>query len=198
MLGWLSCAGCFRRHRRPVRRIHAVPITWAAIVDHPVPLNLTQPPACCDPGGSPCAEKRPVYCMEMGYAQYPRWKNAGTALMLITLELAERTARLLQQMAERTGRPADAIARELIDRGVAEAPIEVLPDDEVMALAEMAMSDADQQALADLLDDQREGELDGAGRERLAALMQVYRRGMVRKSEALKAAVLRGLLPPLG
>jgi predicted DNA-binding protein len=136
--------------------------------------------------------------MEMGYAQYPRWKNAGTALMLITLELAERTARLLQQMAERTGRPADAIARELIDRGVAEAPIEVLPDDEVMALAEMAMSDADQQALADLLDDQREGELDGAGRERLAALMQVYRRGMVRKSEALKAAVLRGLLPPLG
>jgi len=119
-------------------------------------------------------------------------------LMMITLELAEATARLLQQMAERTGRPADAIARELIDRGVAEAPIEALPDDEVMALAEMAMSDGDQQELADLLDDQREGGLDGAGRGRLAALMQVYRRGMVRKSEALKAAVLRGLLPPLG
>jgi hypothetical protein len=118
--------------------------------------------------------------------------------MLITMGLSDATARLVQQMAEQTGRPPEAIVRELVDRSVAEAPVETLPDAEVLALADMEMREDEQQELAALLDDQREGALSSASRERLAVLMQVYRRGMVRKSEALKVAVLRGLRPPLG
>ncbi len=118
--------------------------------------------------------------------------------MLITVELSEATARLVHQMAEQMGRPPEAIVRELVDRSVADAPVEALPDAEVLALADMVMGEDEQQELADLLDDQREGALSSTARPRLAALMQVYRRGMVRKSEALKVAVLRGLRPPLG
>ena len=118
--------------------------------------------------------------------------------MLITVELPEVTARLVHRMAEQTGRPPEVIVRELVDRGVADAPVETLPDAEVIALADMVMREDEQNELADLLDDQREGALNSASRERLAALMHDYRRGMVRKSEALKVAVLRGLRPPLG
>lgn len=118
--------------------------------------------------------------------------------MLIAVELSEATARLVHRMAAQTGRPPEVIVRELVDRSVAEVPAETLPDAEVLALADMVMREDEQAELADLLDDQREGALDSASRERLAALMQGYRRGMVRKSEALKVAVLRGLRPPLG
>ena len=118
--------------------------------------------------------------------------------MLITVELSEATARLVHQIAVQTGRPPEVIVRELVDRSVADVPVETLPDAEVLALADMVMRDDEQAELADLLDDQREGVLDSASRERLAALLQGYRRSMVRKSEALKVAVLRGLRPPLG
>jgi predicted transcriptional regulator len=118
--------------------------------------------------------------------------------MLITVELSDATARLVHQIAEQTGRSPEAIVRELVDRSVAETPAETLPDAEVLALADMEMREDEQQELASLLDDQREGALTSTARARLAALMQVYRHGMVRKSEALKVAVLRGLRPPLG
>ena len=55
--------------------------------------------------------------------------------MIMTIEISEETARIVQQMAQRTGRSPDAVLRELIDRSVAEAPIEALPDDEVLALS---------------------------------------------------------------
>ncbi len=118
--------------------------------------------------------------------------------MLITVELSEATARLVHQMAKQTGRSLEVVVQELVDRSVADAPVETLRDAEVLALANMVMREDEQEELADLLDDQREGTLTRTSRERLAALMEDYRRGMVRKSEALKVAVLRGLCPPLG
>lgn len=115
-----------------------------------------------------------------------------------TIELPETTARLIHEIALRTGRNADAVLSDLIDQSVSEIPVSSLPDAEVLALANMTMSEPEQEEMADLLDDQREGNLDAPKRLRLDVLMQLYRRGMVRKSEALKIAVQRGLLPPLG
>lgn len=123
--------------------------------------------------------------------------RAREVAMLITVEISDETARVVRQMATQTGRSPEVIVRELVDRSVANAPVETLPDAEVLALADMALPEDDQRDLATLLDDQREGVLTSTSRARLAALMQVYRRGMVRKSEAMKVAVLRGLRPPL-
>ncbi len=115
-----------------------------------------------------------------------------------TVQLPDRTARVIHDIAARTGRNADAVLVDLIDQSLSELPVAALSDDQVNALADMTMSDADEQELADLLDDQREGSLDQHQRLRLDELLQAYRRGMVRKSEALKVAIQRGLRPELG
>ena len=54
-----------------------------------------------------------------------------------------------------------------------------------------------EQELGDLLARNREGQLSDSERARLDELMQIYRRGLVRKAQALKVAVERDLRPPL-
>jgi hypothetical protein len=72
-----------------------------------------------------------------------------------------------------------------------------LPDEEVLAWCDWELDFERNEELSDLLADQREDVLDERGRVRLDELMQIYRWGAVRKSEALKVAVERGLIPPL-
>jgi hypothetical protein len=108
---------------------------------------------------------------------------------MITIEISETTARIVREIAARTGRDPGTVLSELVDRSISEVPVEALPDDQVLALSDMTMSDFEQNELSDLLAAQREGQLDEARRARLDELMQVYRRGLVRKSEALRVAV---------
>jgi hypothetical protein len=68
-----------------------------------------------------------------------------------------------------------------------------LPDDQVLALRDLQMHAAQQLELSALLAAQREQTLDTSDRARLDALMATYRRGMVRKAQAVKVAVDRGL-----
>jgi hypothetical protein len=60
----------------------------------------------------------------------------------------------------------------------------------------MQMEPEQQAALSNLLDHNREGQLDNEDANQLIELMQVYRSGLVRKARALKVAVERGLRPP--
>ena len=78
-----------------------------------------------------------------------------------------------------------------------ERPMEALSDDEVMALAEIRFTSEQDDEFSDLLYLNREGGLDEKGRERLDEYMEVYKKGMLRKAEALRAAVERGLREPL-
>jgi hypothetical protein len=86
---------------------------------------------------------------------------------------------------------------EWIDRASTELPVESLPNDWVLALCDMQMEPEQQAALSNLLAGNREGELDNEEVNQLDELMQVYRRGLVRKAQALKVAVERGLKPVL-
>jgi hypothetical protein len=117
---------------------------------------------------------------------------------IVTLEISEDAARLARTIATHTGRDLKEILSEWIDRSAADAPVENLPDEQVLALCDAMMSDEDQAALSGLLSAQQENQLDLAGRVALDKLMQIYRRSLVRKSEALKVAVQRGLRPSLG
>ena len=56
---------------------------------------------------------------------------------------------------------------------------------------------AAQETLSDLLERNQEGELDDAERRQLDDLIRTYRAGRVRKAQALKVAVSRGLRPRL-
>ncbi len=116
---------------------------------------------------------------------------------IVMLELPERIARSSKEIAARTQRRLEDVLVEWIDRAVTELPVEFLPDDQVLVLCDMQMERMQQRQLADLLARNREGRLADAERAHLDTLMQTYRRGLVRKAQAIKIAVERGLKPPL-
>jgi hypothetical protein len=116
---------------------------------------------------------------------------------IVTLELPDEVARSAREVAARTHRRLEDVLIEWLDRTSAELPVETLPDDQVLALCDMQMDTARQVELSDLLARNREGALADTERQRLDELMLVYRRGTVRKAQAFKVAVERGLHPPL-
>ena len=68
-----------------------------------------------------------------------------------------------------------------IDRAAAEVPVDSLSDGEILGSCDMQIVDEDQKALSHLLALNREGQRDDAARSRLDAMMQINRRGLVRK-----------------
>lgn len=116
---------------------------------------------------------------------------------IITLELPEPLAHSARVVAARTSRRVEEVLVEWLDRAAADLPVEMLPDDQVLALRDLQMGDEQQDELSALLADQREHRLDAWQRARLDEVLAVYRRGMVRKAQALKVAVERGLQPSL-
>ncbi len=116
---------------------------------------------------------------------------------VVTLAIPDRTARSANDIAQRTRRSIEDVLIEWIDQAAAEIPINYLPDAQILALCNSELDVELQQELSQLLADSREGMLNSASQERLDALMQLYRRGLVRKAEAVQIAVKRGLLQPL-
>lgn len=116
----------------------------------------------------------------------------------VTLELPDDLAQRARALAARTHRRLEDVLIEWLGQAASDVPVDQLPDDQVLALRDLRMSDEQQTELRDLLARQREGSLDSAAHARLDELMGVYRRGMVQKAHALKVAVARGLQPPLG
>lgn len=115
----------------------------------------------------------------------------------ITLDLPPDVAQRAAAVARQTHRQVEDVLLEWLGRAATDVPIESLPDDQVLELCALEMSQSEQAELSTLLARQREDTLDDAARRRLDELMASYRRGMVQKAQALKVAVERGLHPPL-
>jgi hypothetical protein len=103
---------------------------------------------------------------------------------------AESVARIRHQRVE------DVLA-DLLERAVEELPVDLLPDEDVLALAEMTLDGDQEEELGGLLARNREGALDDESRTKLDELMRVYEHGLLRKAQALREAVRRGLREPL-
>lgn len=116
---------------------------------------------------------------------------------IVTLEISEKVASRAREVAAHTRRRFEDVLVEWIDLVVDAPPVESLPDDQILTLCDMQMDQKQQRELGDLLARNREGLLGDAERVRLDELLQIYRRGMVRKAQALKVAVERRLRPPL-
>lgn len=72
-------------------------------------------------------------------------------------------------------------------------PVTELSDDELLTLTDLQMNPEQDQRLSVLLDKQQAGLLTEMERTELLALMQVYQEGLLRKAQALREAVQRGL-----
>ncbi len=116
---------------------------------------------------------------------------------IVTLELPEPLASSVREVARQTRRSVEAVLLDWLDRAATELPVEQLPDDQVLAMRDLQLTAEQQAALSDLLGRQREGTLTEDERRELDSLLALYRRGMVRKAQALKVAIDRGLQPRL-
>jgi hypothetical protein len=115
----------------------------------------------------------------------------------LTVELPDELARRARSLAAAGNRRLEDAVIDWISQAVAEPEIEALPDDELLARCDADLARALQDELSGLLSDAREDTLAASGRVRLDELMTVYRRGMVEKARALRAAVARGLCKSL-
>lgn len=115
----------------------------------------------------------------------------------VTLELPTEVARRVKEIAARTHRRPEDILVEWLDRAAADLPVEALSDDEILSLCDSQLEASEQVELSALLTANREGTLTEGERSRLNHLMQRYRHGLVRKAQAWKVAVERGLRPSL-
>ena len=115
----------------------------------------------------------------------------------ITIEVPEQVARRAESVARITHRRIEEILVELLERAVEDLPVDLLPDEDVAALAAMTLNNDVQGELSELLSRNREGRLDDEAKRRLDELMRVYEHGLLRKAQALLEAVRRGLREPL-
>ncbi|MBY0522969.1 MAG: hypothetical protein K2R98_06205 [Gemmataceae bacterium] len=112
----------------------------------------------------------------------------------VTLELPEDVAQRIRHVAAHSHRTFEDVVVESIERGAAEPPIESLPDADVLRLCDAEMTSVQQQELEQLQDGARAGRISPNERGQLDDLLRTYRRGLVRKAQALRVPVQRGLL----
>ena len=116
---------------------------------------------------------------------------------VMTLNIPEPVVTVAQEMAEHTHRRVEDVLVTLLEQATTEPPLEMLPDVQVLALADLQMAPDLQEELSDLLYENSEGTITETQRVRLDEILNFYRKGMVRKAQALVVAVQRGLRPPL-
>jgi hypothetical protein len=115
----------------------------------------------------------------------------------VTVELPEDLAQQVRTVAARTQRPFAEVLVDWIRRAGAEPVLELLSDEELLAVCDSQLDPDQQDELSELLERNQEGSLPGPERARLDELMRSYRAGLLRKAQALKVAVSRGLRPRL-
>jgi hypothetical protein len=115
----------------------------------------------------------------------------------VTLQVSEQVIRQAAQVAVQTHQSVEDVLAAWLESVTTERSVEELPDDEVLALADLRLTDEQDASLSELLERNREGALDADGQRELDEMMRLYEHGLLRKSQALKVAVQRGLREPL-
>ncbi|MEM9161581.1 MAG: hypothetical protein AAGC54_00750 [Cyanobacteria bacterium P01_F01_bin.4] len=115
----------------------------------------------------------------------------------IVLNLPESLISQVREVAALKQQCLEDVLVEWIDQAVNELPIETLADEQILSLCNLTLETNQQERLDELLAKNREGQLGKAETQELDKLMQVYRRGLIRKAHAMKVAVDRNLIPVL-
>ena len=115
----------------------------------------------------------------------------------ITLRVSPQVLLQASQIAHHTQQRIEEILSDWLETVARDKPVKYLSDSEVLALSESYLPSEQQEELSELLALHCEGELDAKGKDRLDGLMDVHNHGFLRKAQALREAVSRGLREPL-
>ncbi len=113
----------------------------------------------------------------------------------ITLEVRNEVINRARAVAATTQRHLEDVLVEWLDRYAEDLPVETLSDSQVLDLCNFEMNIIQKQELATLLHYHRERALSADESTRLDDLLQLHRRGLLRKARALEVATARGLFP---
>jgi metal-responsive CopG/Arc/MetJ family transcriptional regulator len=120
--------------------------------------------------------------------------------MEISVKLPDSLYRNVSHLAQAKKKSVAEIIKNAVRKAVAE-DAETLErtlidcsDDEVLALANMKMSEAENRRMSELLEKQREEAITPLERNELDAVFRVYQVGNLRKSQGIYEAVQRGLI----
>ena len=113
----------------------------------------------------------------------------------VVLDLPEQVTQRARQVAIYTKRRLEDVLLDWLEQSAVELPVEMLADDQVLALTKLQLSTGQQAELSELLENNREARMNAQQQARLEELMVAYRRGLVRKAQAVKVAAERGFMP---
>jgi hypothetical protein len=122
----------------------------------------------------------------------------------VTIALPNDVYHRAEWLAKRTGKTvsdvvaqaADLSLRPLGSPAEPEPPLLEWSDEDILAAAKAVMPESDDRRFSELLRQQQAGPLPAAERTELQAFVEQYQIGMLRKAQALREAVRRGLLDP--
>ncbi len=121
----------------------------------------------------------------------------------LTIDLPENLVARARSIAQRAGQSVNDLLAESIELSLkpwgtaSDSDIHQCADHEVLKACDLELSTEDDCRLSELLQRQQAGSLLASEQTELASLMQVYQEGLVRKAEALREAVQRGLRQPV-
>jgi hypothetical protein len=115
----------------------------------------------------------------------------------ITLTVSDNVWFYAKAVAVRSKQRVEDVLSDWLEKGSSEIEVEKLSDVEVLALAELKMPPKQQKQLHKLLDKNGEGELTSVEKNKLDEMMEVYEIALLRKAQAMRVAVERGLMKPL-
>jgi hypothetical protein len=121
----------------------------------------------------------------------------------LTLNLSDDAAQQASTMAALEGRDVGEYIASLVEEQLRADPerelklLASLSDDDVLAMADLQMTPDENARLGELLDRNREAQLQRGEQEELAELMRIYTHGSLKKAMGLGEAVRRKLRKPL-
>ncbi len=115
----------------------------------------------------------------------------------ITIKVSEKVVRPAVHTATRKRKRIEDVLSAWLEEIITELPVDELPDEDVLALADLKLTPKQEARLSDLLIRSREETLDAEEQRELEDLMYLYERGLLRKAQALRVAVQRRLRKPL-
>jgi hypothetical protein len=123
----------------------------------------------------------------------------------ITLTLPDDVVRRAQLLAQRSRRPLGEVLAEALELSLNplatpsghEEPMASWSNKQVLIGADAQLSESEDARLSELLERQQAGSLAAEERAETMALMERYQDSLLRKAQALREAVRRGLREPL-
>jgi hypothetical protein len=120
-----------------------------------------------------------------------------------TLNLSDHAMKQASALAALEGREVSEYVATIVEEKLLGDPereltlLASLSDEDVLAMADMRITPEEDEKFSELLDRNREGQLQPGDKEQLDALMQIYQQGTLKKAMGLAEAVRRKLREPL-